>query len=643
METLNDIRALLDEERFAEALRRCEGEIQRRGGGGQTALLTARALVGLARLQEAETWVQRARVDLPDETPALRLLAQIYRRRGWRVRAQAIERRLRARPVASDDTPTMRPTPAAPVSDRPRTLPATLDATLDPSVDPPAPVQPAGGPEPAPAPVDPLDAGSADPLGLLTAEQADEMRTGVATSGAPAPQATVVPRTSEGEGRRRPSEAKAGRAAAQSGAGSETESESESESESETESERKAAPTEPEPEPGTRSETEAETERWRPPAPQTVEPTPFRPTPAPRRTPPVSYRRATADADRYVRQRRRAKALVALGLVLLVGLAVASVLIYRAWKRQQLRLALAHTAEHIDSVDHDRLREARPLIDEALGGSVNPDPALCARGAQVELYLWLYYSGDRATLNQAKRLLEDAELRGAGVAETRFTRALWEGYLGDPSITLAVAEELADAPGVRPDRPYLLRGIAAAGTGDHALAVRHLEKATSLHPVPLNHLAFAREAERLGARVDAVDQLEAVVEIIPDHMAATVDLALLRAGDPTAAAYLDDVEAVLQTHNGKVPPRVMGRVFAAKAAGLAAKGSRKDSAAWFERALEEDPDNPYLLWAYAHELRIRGDLSAARAQLARIETQQPYSGDALGELALIAYLQDRPT
>ena len=357
---------------------------------------------------------------------------------------------------------------------------------------------------------------------------------------------------------------------------------------------------------------------------------------------PPTLRQSNYEADRYVRQRRRAKLALSLALVLLAGMVVASVIIYRSWKRQQLRLALAHTTEHIDSVDHDRLREARPLIDEALGGSVNPDAALFARGAQVEFYLWLYYSGDRATLNQAKRLLEDAELRGATEPETRFTRALWEGFLGDPSITLEVADELAELPGVRPDRPYLLRGIAAAATGDHALAVRHLEKATSLRPTALNHLAFAREAERLGARIDAVDQQEAILEIVPDHMAATVDLALLRAGEPTAATYLDDVETVLKTHDGRVPPRVMGRVFAAKASGLSAQGDHRGSTRWHERALEEDADNPDLLRSYAHELRIRGDLSAARAQLARIETQRPYSGDALGELALIAYLQDRP-
>ena len=174
MQTLNDIRALLEQERYAEALRCCEREIQRRGGGGQTALLTARALVGLARLQEAETWVQRARVDLPDETPALRLLVRIYRRRGWRIRAQAIERRLRAQPAPlPDDVPTMRSTPAvaaAPEGEPGRTIPPTLDATLDPSVDPPAPPPP-------------------DPLTLAPSAR----RSTVPPTAAPAPPAAAPP------------------------------------------------------------------------------------------------------------------------------------------------------------------------------------------------------------------------------------------------------------------------------------------------------------------------------------------------------------------------------------------------------------------------------------------------------------------
>ncbi len=634
MQTLTDIRELLEQERWADALRACEVEIQQRGSGGETALLTAQALVGLARLQEAETWVQRARVDLPDEGRALRLLAHIYRRRGWRVRAQAIERRLSAIPRRDpqDDIPTT--PPIHPVAPRPGRAPlaATLDVTMDPSVEsavPPESRRMSSAVEEPPA-ADQAPP-SPDPLGLLTAEEAEAMRTGqqlpVVAPEPPPPRPTMVPRTTEP----RP----------------------------------EPAPTTPEPSP----EVAPATEEPRPPppekraapqparsprpavprpptprsasGPQTVPP---RPTAAPANTPRSAPRprRATAEVDLYVRQRRRSKLLFTLGTVLLLASAVAGVVLYRAWRAESRRLALARSEGLIDGGDYDGLREARQLIAEALDATGNPDGQLCAQGAQVELYLWLYYTGDRAYLNQARRLLEDAELRGTGTPETRFTRALWEGYFGDPSRALETARALDDTPGVRPDRPYLLRGIAAAGMGDHALAVRHLEKATSLQPTPLNHLAFAREAERLGARIDAVDQLEAVLDIEPEHMAAGVELALVRAGDPTEEGFLTTVEEVLALHNGKVPPRVMSRVFAAKAVGLYARGEREESAGWFERALEEDRDNPDLLRAYAHELRIRGDLAAARAQLARVETLQPFSGDALGELALIAYLQDRP-
>ena len=96
MQRLLQIKDLLARRQYAQALLQCESLIQETGGRGEVALMTARSLVGLARLQEAETWVQRARADLPDETVALRLLAQIYRRRGWRVRALTGEQFLQA-------------------------------------------------------------------------------------------------------------------------------------------------------------------------------------------------------------------------------------------------------------------------------------------------------------------------------------------------------------------------------------------------------------------------------------------------------------------------------------------------------------------------------------------------------------------
>ncbi len=628
----SDIRELLTSERFAEALRACEAEIQQRGSGAETALLTARALVGLARLQEAETWVQRARVDLPDETPALRLLAQIYRRRGWRVRAQAIERRLaaRPRPAPGDDVPTQRAMPAADVPTPRPDLPPTLDATLDPSVEPSAP--PSGqrlsaevdvrARETAPPRREAAARGPRpDPLGLLTAEEAEALRSGVDVpqpapqrADPPPPRPTVAPPTREPpkEGGARPRERRPPAAAPAA----------------EPEEEPSPAPATPETLRPSPPEHDAR------PASTNVASSPEAPRPAPRRS--------VSGVDAYVRQRRRSKLLLTLGLVLVAAVAVAAVVLLREWRGQRVRLAFAEAEGLVDDADYEGLRQARSLIDETLDATTSPDPGLCALGVQVELTLWLYYTGDRAYLNQARRLLEDAELRGPGTPDTRLARGVWEGTMGDPSVALEIANALEESPGVRPDRPYLLRGMAAAGAGDHALAARHLEKAASLHPTGLNHLAFAREAERLGARSDAIDGLEAVVEKVPGHMAATVDLALLRAGEVTDPDYLSEVEATLEAHNGKVPPRVMSRVFAAMALGHFAQGDAKKSAQWSERALEEDRDNPVLLRAFAHELRIRGDLAEARSILARVETQQPYSGDALGELALIAYLQDRP-
>jgi len=100
---------------------------------------------------------------------------------------------------------------------------------------------------------------------------------------------------------------------------------------------------------------------------------------------------------------------------------------------------------------------------------------------------------------------------------------------------------------------------------------------------------------------------------------------------------------VFEQYNGQVPRRVLARVFAAKARGHGARGNFKAAQNWYGRALEEDPENPDILLEFGHELRVRGDLTDARAQLSRIVRNQPYSGDCLGELGIIAYLQDRPS
>ena len=632
MEQVKHIEGLLEGERYSDALQHCESLIQETGGRGEVALLTARALIGLARLQEAETWVQRARNDLTDESEALSLLARIYRRRGWRVRAQAIERRV-ATDSATKPTPTVTP-PAgsepdaqtvghpsglvAPTLDSPQRSSARLATALpklvstsdtdipilarsrafapglDRSKDPPTVAGETAGPE---APL------VTDPLGLLTPAEAEAVRSVGAVK-------AVVPDDPGIEATLEPS---VGDLSASGSAGAKTE----------------PRPTSP---PERRPSTGGG------PVPSfasgsTDEPleTLFAATPRER------------VVDRYTSQRRRSKLLMSLGLVLVVAVAIAGTFVYRNWREETRQRTLLITQRQIDSVDYEGLKSAREILRQAIGGSVNPDGTLCARGSQVELYLWMYYTGDRAYLQQAKELMEEAEVRGRGAEETRFTRALWEGYLGDVSVTLELIEDLQDHPGLRADRVHLLRGVAASAVGDHARAARHFEQAVSLAPTALNHLAFARAAQRCGLPSDAIDQLEAIEANHPGHLLAQVDLALLRAGPATGSDYLSAVEAVLEQYNGQVPPRVMARVFSAKARGFGTQGNFKAAVEWYGRALDEDSENSDILLSFGHELRVRGDLTDARAQLSRIVKNQPYSGDSLGELGIIAFLQDRPT
>lgn len=619
MHQLSEIRGLLDADRHEEALRLCEELIQTGGGRGEVALLTAAALTGLARLQEAETWVQRARSDLGDDEEALRLLARIYRRRGWRVRAQAIERRLSPQPIV----PPARPQPTH--------APPTVDADEAQPVPPPTPEVPAPARSRAVEPTQDAPARSSYPASpssslpkLVSTSDTGiptlEKRESVLSDPMTVPEETVV------------------------------------------------EPTIPEPDPlGLLSAEEAEVARSQG-AVRAVVPDPAPPEEDPPGGP--DGEEASADAtlepegqpetvrigpasfadgenpadyvDSYSAQRRRSKVVLVLGGILVVAVLVAAVVVYRAWREEDRRRTLVTTQRLVDGVEYEGLKEARDRIREAIGGSSQPDGTLCARGSQVELYLWMYYTGERAYLHQARELLDTAIERDPGGVETRFAEALWEGYLGDVSVTLTTLDELASGSGLRADRIHLLRGVAASSTGDHAQAARHFEEAVSLHSSSLNHLAFARAAERQGALTDSQDQLEGILSNDPGHILAEVDLALLHAGPPTHRGYLDAVEKVREQYNGLVPARVMSRIFAAHAQGYAARNDHRRSEEWYGRALDEDPENPDILLAYGHELRIRGDLTEARGQLSKIVKNQPYSGDALGELGIIAYLQDRP-
>ncbi len=711
MDRLQQIRDLLEQEDFSQALRECENLIQETGGRGDVALLTAQVLVGLARLQEAETWVQRARVDLQDETEALRLLAQIYRRRGWRVRAQAIERRLGpsnpAQPVKKETARVKRapssgwknlaggakiptvpavsspgasePSPSAP--QKKARVPSIPQVPREPAPSAKAPAiseqsapAPAPAPEPSPAPAPPAAAppapaaqppvernpGPPSPAGQALLPKLVNSTFDIPTSqfveGAPEPPETPdrvaeEARTDPAFSARKPQPETAQQLASEDGGIDPLGLLSSDDADSSPSYEGEDT------EDVTISQA-AEGGEARPPVVETddpvqaedggldADPSTFSAAgsgesdvgwaaPSPRA-------RRHASVDSYTAQRNRAKLLMVFGVAVVIILGISGWWVYSTWKNENLLRALNATQHMIDQADYEGLKEARATVREVIGESQQPDGGLCARGSQVELYLWIYYTGDRAYLQQARTLLEDAELRAPDDVETRFTRALWEGFLGDASLTQSMARELEGHEQLRPDRVHLLRGVASSSMGDHTRAAKHFEMAVSLAPTPLNHLAFAREAERYGAITDAKDQLEAILEIHPNHVVASVDLALLHAGMPTDKGFLDKVEEVQEQFNGTVPPRVMSRVFASKAHSYAVQGEIKDSAKWFDKALAEDPENADLLIGYAHELRVWGDLSSARAQLSRVERNQPNSGDALGELAIISYMQDRP-
>ncbi len=625
MDQLSQIRDLLDADRHEEALRLCEELIQSSGGRGEVALLTAAALTGLARLQEAETWVQRARSDLGDDEEALRLLARIYRRRGWRVRAQAIERRLSPQPVV----PPARPQPTH--------VPPTEGADQAQPVAPPRPtVPPPARPRPEArdvAPTEDVPAASArssypaSPSSTLpklvstsdTGIPTLEKRESVLSEPITVPEETLVeptPTVPDPLGLLSAEEAEVARS---QGAVRAVVPDPEPPAEEPEDGPSDDVTSEPTLEPRSRTETVR-----------------LGPGGLTDEEDPALY------VDNYSAQRRRSKVILLLGTLLTVAAVAACIVVYRAWREETRHRTLLTTQRLVDGVEYEGLKEARELIREAIGGSSQPDGTLCARGSQVELYLWMYYTGERAYLHQARELLEKALERDPGGVETRFAEALWEGYLGDVSVTLTAIEELESGSGLRADRIHLLRGVAASATGDHAQAAHHFEEAVSLHSSSLNHLAFARAAERQGALIDAQDQLEGILSNDPGHILAEVDLALLHAGPSTHRGYVDAVEKVREQYNGLVPARVMSRIFAAHAEGYAARNDHRRTEEWYGRALGEDPENPDILLAYGHELRIRGDLTEARGQLSKIVKNQPYSGDALGELGIIAYLQDRP-
>lgn len=221
-----------------------------------------------------------------------------------------------------------------------------------------------------------------------------------------------------------------------------------------------------------------------------------------------------------------------------------------------------------------------------------------------------------------RALQEDGD---AVAAADAFDRALDSANIGAADKT-AVLVELARAHLVRDDKAEAERALKRAEALDVAMADLSVVKG-----------AFALAS---GKPQDAIEPLRQALARDPNDAEAVYDLAVALAVTPTAEAIAEARKRFLEAADlaplsAAIPTCGIGILDEAL-------GSDDRAADAFARALEMDPDEPFVLYRAGRNARRRGDLEQATAWLSRSLKEHGRYTDVLNELGYAMLLSDRP-
>lgn len=262
-------------------------------------------------------------------------------------------------------------------------------------------------------------------------------------------------------------------------------------------------------------------------------------------------------------------------------------------------------------------------VEAKLGPGAEEDPAIAEALAEVKLAIWSDYDGDPARLHDAEARIEapthpDAHRAALLTAALALAR-------GDAD---SAAAALAGQP-LQDDEERLLAARIHSARGDAPSALRAL---TGLDAPTSVHARVVRAA--LG-QVDALDGAPA---------SPFVDLARVEAriAGATPDARIAAADTLLKAWSVDPPaPRLLGRVYAIKAAAWTELGRSDDAEVAMEEGLARDGTNPALVYQRAGIAAQEGHLTDALADLDAILALRRADAAALRARALVLLDLDR--
>jgi tetratricopeptide (TPR) repeat protein len=139
------------------------------------------------------------------------------------------------------------------------------------------------------------------------------------------------------------------------------------------------------------------------------------------------------------------------------------------------------------------------------------------------------------------------------------------------------------------------------------------------------HILRSVVASYKGNFNEAIEHCNAVLKLDPKNVIALNN----RGHFYTALGRLDKARADLQLAESlKCPPRVAFHISCAKAQLALKEGDIRSALTYADKALQQRPNSPCVLFAHALVLTRNGDASGALAELDRAINIDPYSGES---------------
>ncbi|MFH1466668.1 MAG: tetratricopeptide repeat protein [Pseudomonadota bacterium] len=340
--------------------------------------------------------------------------------------------------------------------------------------------------------------------------------------------------------------------------------------------------------------------------------------------------------DLELRPRGPRLGLLLLALVVLGGmLALGGWLVFHMLGLGPAR-AVAQASQAIAADRYDALLKVERTIEAHLPPEeTDPEPAVMAAGARVQLALWSGHQPIPERFEEIHRLVDGALAAREPPAVAHLAAAelaAWEWRIEE-------AERQLEAYGAEDSDALLVRSSIAAARGDTAAAVERARSATVQDPG--SERAWRTLAERAlasGAADDARAALERARALDPDSpRVAVIALLLDHQGKPKTLPQ-DAQDLSIELNQRYTPPRIEAVLFEAVAASLPG-GSRSEAGEWaLQRAFSKDGTDPDLLAAVAVADIGEGHLIEAHKKLQKAVHFRP--GDLSLRLAMVRLLLD---